>query len=73
MTMRLGESRCQCSACGDYFNSTAAFDRHRCGEFAKPGKVDGMRGCKTRAQMVMDGMERNRAGFWITERREAGQ
>lgn len=59
--MKLRGDRCQCSGCGKYFNSTAAFDKHRRGEMTA-------RKCLTEQEMTGKGMERNSAGFWITGR-----
>ena len=59
--LRLTGDRNQCPTCGEHFNSTKAFDRHRTGRFG----VD--RRCRTLAEMVALGMVRNEAGFWITE------
>jgi len=56
--MRLTGDRCQCPSCGQYFNSTGAFDRHRVGDYTA-------RRCLTVADMVAAGMRRNDAGFWI--------
>ncbi len=57
--------RNQCPTCGEYFNSTKAFDRHRTGRFG----VD--RRCMTVVEMTARGMVLNKAGFWITERHSA--
>lgn len=51
---------CRCAACGEHFNSTAAFDMHRIG---KPG-VD--RRCRTPDAMRAAGMAVNRTGWWVT-------
>ena len=59
--MILRGDRCQCAACDEYFNSTAAFDKHRRGEHG----VD--RYCLTPEMMLEKGMSRNTAGFWITQ------
>ena len=37
--------RCQCAACGEYFGSERAFDRHRVGDYAEPGQWQGTRRC----------------------------
>jgi hypothetical protein len=56
---------CRCSpatgGCGEYFNSTAAFDKHRVGRHG----VD--RRCRTEAEMLAAGMVRNAAGSWLTK------
>jgi hypothetical protein len=46
-------------ACLEYFNSTAAFDRHRIGAAAE-------RRCLTVTEMTVRGMACNGSGFWIT-------
>lgn len=67
--MKLTGRRCQCGDCGEYFNSVAAFDRHRVG-------VGRARKCMPPASL---GMVKNRVGYWITApyaaaaRREAGE
>jgi hypothetical protein len=50
--------RNQCAACGNYFNSTAAFDKHRVGEFGKD------RGCMGWFEMAHVGMHYGADGFW---------
>jgi hypothetical protein len=60
---RLTGSRCLCRACGERFNSTAAFDRHRVDVFS------GSRRCLTSEEITRRGMTRNAAGFWITKER----
>ena len=54
--------RCQCPACGEYFNSAHAFDKHRIGPHG-----DGRR-CRSAEEMLEHGMAKNPAGFWVTER-----
>jgi len=54
--MNLTGNRCQCPACGEYFNSVAAFDKHRTGPASD-------RSCLDPESL---GMSRNAAGFWIT-------
>jgi len=58
--MKLTGSRCQCRACGEYFNSAFAFDKHRIGEHGKT------RRCMTSNEMSGKGMERNQALFWVS-------
>ena len=45
-TRKLTDSRCQCSGCGEYFNSDTAFEKHRVGQFG----VD--RRCMSLAEMT---------------------
>jgi predicted nucleic acid-binding Zn ribbon protein len=54
---------CQCTACGDYFNSTAAFDKHRWGDWDN-------RHCKTQEQMFAAGMALSGTGWWLTAKRD---
>ena len=58
---KLSGDRCRCPTCGEYFNSTRAFDRHRTGTY-QPLE----RRCLTTAEMEVRGMSRNVRGFWIT-------
>lgn len=50
--------RNQCGSCGEYFNSTHAFEKHRHGEFG----VD--RRCLTVGEMGAKGMVYGEDGFW---------
>lgn len=59
--MKLTGQRNQCQGCKEYFNSNAAFDKHRTG---KPGHG---RRCRTIEEMTAIGMLKNQAGFWVTE------
>jgi len=59
--VKLRGDRCQCGACGEYFNSTYAFDLHRVGEFR-----DGSRRCLSVEEMRERGMVKNKLGFWIS-------
>jgi hypothetical protein len=58
--------RCRCPACGQLFNSTSAFDKHRAGPWAG-------RRCLLEREMVALGMERNTRGFWVGSRRPIGR
>jgi hypothetical protein len=60
--LKVGESRNQCQACKQYFNSNTAFDFHRTGEHG----VD--RRCMTVEEMLGRGMEINQAGYWIKDK-----
>lgn len=62
--MQLGGDRNQCQGCKEFFNSTAAFDKHRTGEFGVS------RRCRSEQEMKDKGMARNSSGFWITEPRQ---
>jgi hypothetical protein len=65
MYKKLSGDRNQCPGCGEYFNSTFAFDKHRAGEFGVN------RHCLSRAEMLTKGMSSNPAGFWVSERMSA--
>lgn len=62
-TPRLTGNRCRCPACGDFFNSEKAFDRHRAGAYPSS------RRCLSPSEMAKRGMTVNSGGFWITETR----
>ena len=57
--------RNQCSECGELFNSSSAFEKHRTGDFGKPG-VRSKRRCFTIEEMKAKGFLKNEPGFWIT-------
>lgn len=61
---RLTGNRCQCTACGDYFSSERSFNRHRVGDFAKPGQP-GTRRCVPAADLLANGWVRNTRGFLL--------
>ena len=65
MTRELHGDHNQCPTCGLYFNSTAAFDKHRTGSH-----VGGQRRCMTEEEMRAIGMTLNSTGWWITAARE---
>ena len=52
--MKVGNRRCQCADCKEYFNSVAAFEKHRRGDHGKG------RYCDT------SDMEKNAEGYWVT-------
>ena len=58
--MKLSGDRCQCRGCMEYFNSTAAFDKHRKGQHGTD------RRCLPEQEMRGIGMDKNAAGYWIT-------
>lgn len=66
--MKLTGNRCQCTGCGEYFNSAYTFDGHRVGLFA-PINRPNTRRCLTVAEMMAKGWLRNDAGFWISGKR----
>jgi hypothetical protein len=55
--------RCRCTTCGELFNSTLAFDKHRIGEYGSS------RRCLDAVQMTARGMSKLDDGFWVTRRR----
>lgn len=57
----LSGQRNQCRGCGEYFNSNAAFEKHRTGKHGKD------RRCRTPEEMLEKGMALNKAGFWVGE------
>ena len=60
--MKLSGDRNQCPSCGEYFNSTYAFDKHRAGQHG----VD--RKCLKIEQMLSIGMDKNKQGYWISSK-----
>ncbi|KAK48199.1 hypothetical protein BG58_33165 [Caballeronia jiangsuensis] len=60
----LSGDRNQCGECGQLFNSTGAFDKHRTGTV---GVHDGpgARRCMSVVEMRFYGMVKNPAGFWV--------
>ena len=57
--------KCQCKACGLYFNSTYAFDQHR------KGPWDARR-CLTQTDMQNAGWKVSPTGHWLTPSKSAG-
>lgn len=66
MSAVLKGQRCECAACGELFNRTSTFDRHRVGEFG----VD--RRCLTPDEMLAREWRKNERGFWLTKARVWG-
>jgi hypothetical protein len=60
----LSGDRNQCSECGELFNSSAAFVKHRTGHI---GVLEGpdQRRCLSLPEMRLSGMMKNSAGFWV--------
>lgn len=70
---KLTGCRCQCSACGEYFGSERAFERHRVGDYAAPGQWRGTRRCLSVSAMLADGWVRSARGFLLQpDSRRAG-
>jgi hypothetical protein len=60
MTERtLRGDHCRCTSCGEYFNSTKAFDKHRRGSYPE-------RRCLTPEEMLAIGMSKNAGDWWVT-------
>lgn len=62
--MKLTGDRNQCRGCGEFFNSTAAFEKHRRGDF---GNEENPRRCLTPMEMSARGMAKNADGFLVTK------
>jgi hypothetical protein len=57
----------QCPSCNEYFNSTAAFEKHRTGDYATgPNGSIPARRCLTIHEMQAKGMSKNSSDWWIT-------
>jgi len=61
MRRKLSGQRCQCATCGEYFNSTYAFDLHRAGDYGVN------RRCLTVEGMQSRGMALNATGWWVSQ------
>jgi hypothetical protein len=66
LVLRPGGVACRCSACGEFFLSVRAFDRHRVGRPAE-------RVCETTPRMSGAGLEIDSRGYWRLPRREPPQ
>lgn len=64
--MKLVGNRCQCRACGEYFNSVSSFDRHRAGDWQNRGSN---RRCRAPDELIAKGWSKNTAGYWIEKAR----
>lgn len=60
--MILRGDRCQCRACGELFNSTYAFDKHRQGPYTD-------RRCLSALALAERGFTQDVKGFWRSPRR----
>ena len=58
---KLNGDHCHCATCGKYFNSTAAFDKHRWGSY-----LPNTRRCLSVAEMEAKGMCLSASGWWVT-------
>ncbi len=64
LPLRIASQQCQCDRCKEYFNSISAFDRHQ--RLLRSGDVR----CLSPLEMTAKGMQKNRAGYWITRPRK---
>ena len=64
MKRKLNGDHNQCPTCGEYFNSTKAFDKHRTGAYGGH-----QRRCLTVPEMLEAGMSKNKTDWWITKAR----
>lgn len=62
MKRTLRGDRNQCPTCGEYFNSTRAFDKHRTGGFSP-----NTRRCLNTVEMSASGMVKNQADWWVSK------
>lgn len=62
--MKLRGDRNQCQSCGEFFNSTHAFEKHRTGDFGKD------RRCMSIGEMGARGMFKGDDGFWRGSKRD---
>ncbi|TCG08362.1 hypothetical protein BZM27_12565 [Paraburkholderia steynii] len=69
---KLTGDRNQCPTCGEFFNSSSAFDKHRTGPFGK-ASAPAQRRCMSPDEMRALGMVKNDAGFWIEKRMSDAQ
>ncbi len=64
----ISTNHCECTGCGEFFNSAYAFEKHQI--WGKPdGQGNQAMRCLTPAQMVAKGWSRNEGGWWITSAR----
>jgi len=57
--MKPSGNRCECTACGEYFSSIQAFDRHRVGQHG----ID--RRCLTVSDLTASGWSKHTRGHWV--------
>jgi hypothetical protein len=60
----LAGQRCQCTGCGQQFNRTTTFARHRVASFGTLRDPGGRR-CLSTEEMQDRGWRLNGAGFWL--------
>ena len=59
--LTIGSRACCCPTCDEYFNSVAAFDKHRTGTY------ETVRRCLAPDEMTAAGMSVNQRGFWVSQ------
>ena len=59
--IKIGKRFCQCGECKELFNSPYPFDKHRI------DLTSGVRGCKTKDEMLAAGFSKNSTGYWISK------
>lgn len=69
---RLKGRKARCGVCAEYFNSPAAFDKHRTGEYTQRSPGYGRR-CLSPEEMLLKGMVKTVAGYWVTEPMRKGR
>lgn len=67
ISRRLTGHRCQCTGCGEFFNSVSAFDWHRVTPLSANGtpRLRSIRRCLTVEEMYRKGMSTNHSGYWL--------
>lgn len=63
-----GKNFCECTGCGEMFNSVFAFDKHQVWTKPDPKGNQDVR-CLTVKEMEARGFLKNEGGYWITGRR----
>lgn len=61
-----GTDKCRCPSCGEYFNTTYAFDQHRKGKLGTPE-----RRCLSVLEMSSSRWTQKPSGHWLSPRRGA--
>lgn len=65
--MKVGNKRCKCPTCGEYFSSVGGFDEHRVGKYGVPGD----RRCLVDSEMRSAGLNKTSEGYWILPIKES--
>ena len=64
--LAVGKRRNHCNGCHEFFNSDAAFEMHRVGNYTD----EDPRRCLTVEEMLERGMALNKDGYWVTRLKE---